>query len=339
MLHRLIVHNFQVHKKTKIDFGEGVTTIVGPTNAGKSSLIRSLFWLTFNRPRGKAFIKIGTQGSKATLLVDDKEITRVSGKGKNYYTLDKRKFKSFGAGVPDEISSLLNVSNVTFQRQHDGPFWLSLSPGEVSRELNQIINLSLIDSSLSNVASFLRNVNSKIEDCEAKLRLLSKDEESILWSEESDLALTSLEERNEVLVEKSARINALRSLLGNVAQYALEHRRASKAKLDAALAKDKARRLNKLAERIATIKDLVEEYQNLKSIMETKIPKNEMGVIEVKVKKLETLKDRISRLRNLLLRYENQQGEACLLRNQYLQESEYLESQVGGICPVCMKPL
>ena len=134
MLKKMRITNFQKHQDLKISFDPGVTVVVGPSDAGKSAVIRSLRWLSTNEPKGDSFIREGAEFAEAKLLVDDHTIARFRGK-ENTYSLDGSEFKAFKDKPPEQISSLLNVGDVNFQGQHDAIFWFSLTAGEVAKGL------------------------------------------------------------------------------------------------------------------------------------------------------------------------------------------------------------
>lgn len=141
-----------------IDFSRTVTTLVGPSSHGKSAVLRALWWVLTNKPAGKNFIgrwrKAKYALAKAT--IDGKRIRRIRGASTNVYRLGKQRYKAFGQAVPKRIEGLVNVSPANYQRQIEAPYWFTLSPGEVSTRLNDIINLGSIDRSLSKASAEVR---------------------------------------------------------------------------------------------------------------------------------------------------------------------------------------
>lgn len=158
----LQLKNFQVHKDTLIEFSPTITTIRGPTDSGKSAVLRALRWVCLNDLAGEGFIREGTKKVEVILHVMEKkerfEILRNKGTGgsSNTYELDSKEFKSFGTTVPSDIETLLRTSDINFQGQHDPAFWFTDTAGEVSRKLNAIVDLSLVDSSLAAIATQVR---------------------------------------------------------------------------------------------------------------------------------------------------------------------------------------
>ena len=174
MLKSLSIRNFRIHKKLRIKFSPHVTTIVGKSYAGKSTVINALKWTCLNRPSGISVIQWGSKQTAVTLNIDEFGITRTRSKSKNQYRLKRRekedKFVAFGNGVPSKISSILNVTENNFQGQHSLPFWFGETSGEVSRQLNGIVNLGVIDSTTSNINSMQRKAKVAAEICEERVK-------------------------------------------------------------------------------------------------------------------------------------------------------------------------
>ena len=125
MIKRLRIKNFQKHKSIDIEFDEHVTSIVGPSDTGKSALIRALKWVCSNKPNGNDFIRQGSKKCSVRVEVNGHKITRSRG-AENTYHLDKEVFHAFGNNVPKEIEHVLRMDEINFQGQHDSPFWLNL---------------------------------------------------------------------------------------------------------------------------------------------------------------------------------------------------------------------
>lgn len=48
MISKITIRNFQTHKKSELEFTDGVNLIVGSSDNGKSSVIRAFRWLAEN---------------------------------------------------------------------------------------------------------------------------------------------------------------------------------------------------------------------------------------------------------------------------------------------------
>lgn len=169
MIQKILLRNFQGHTKKVVELDPSVTTIVGPSDRGKSSIIRGLQWVAKNRPTGDAIIQDGKDACAVAVFVDDHKVSRRKGKGKNEYKIDDEVFKSFGTKVPAEVANLLNMGDINFQGQHDPSFWFSLSPPELSRRLNEIVNLQIMDEAMASVGSQLRKATAVVSVCQDRL--------------------------------------------------------------------------------------------------------------------------------------------------------------------------
>src|SRR4051812_12843842 len=163
MLESLHLVNFQPHQEILLPLSPTITTIVGESDQGKTSLLRALRWITLNLPWGASFTQRGKPFCMATLKVDGHSLARKRQGASNLYSLDGKSFVSFNREVPHEISSLLNLGEVNFQKQLEGPYWFLLSPGQVSRELNSVINLDVIDRVLSSLSSEVKRTRLEVE--------------------------------------------------------------------------------------------------------------------------------------------------------------------------------
>src|SRR5882672_5355179 len=149
-LQRLILKNFQCHRRRVVNFDPAVTTIVGESDVGKTAILRALRLLCLNRPSGESYLSDGTTAGFVRLLVDGRRIERLR-HNKTVYAVDGARYEAVGAEPLAAVSKLLRIDRVNFARQLDPHFWFSLTPGQVSKELNSIINLSVIDKALANI--------------------------------------------------------------------------------------------------------------------------------------------------------------------------------------------
>ena len=152
MIEKVEIHNFQSHKATVLELDAKVNTLQGNSDCGKSAVLRALQWLIFN-PAGDYFIsdwarkgKTQTAPCEVIVYANGHKIVRRRDKDFNGYYLDDEMFEATRNTVPKKISDLLNLGEVNVQRQLDPPFLLSMSAGEVSRYINNLVNLTRIDT-------------------------------------------------------------------------------------------------------------------------------------------------------------------------------------------------
>lgn len=211
MIEKIEIHNFQSHKATVLELDAKVNTLQGNSDCGKSAVLRALHWLIFN-PAGDYFIsdwarKGKTQTAPCEVIVhaNGHKIVRRRDKDFNGYYLDDEMFEATRNTVPKKISDILNLGEVNVQRQLDPPFLLSMSAGEVSRYINNLVNLTRIDTWTSAANSRERKLR---QDADAAFERVEKARGKV----ESYSFLPRLEELSdtiESLVSRHSDIDAL----------------------------------------------------------------------------------------------------------------------------------
>lgn len=215
MITKVILRNFQKHKKMEVDL-EQVTVLIGRTDCGKSSVVRALRWVITNQPKGTHFIRRGADKCSVTIHVDGHVIKRVRSQKTNLYFLDGQKFASFKNEPPEPILNVLRITPESFQQQHDPVFWLSLSPSEVSRRLNEIADLQMMDTAVREGARRKRETAQKLKWLKDQKRQ-AKEERNELSDVPAMAAefqeLQQLEKTIEETREKHARLISLAARL------------------------------------------------------------------------------------------------------------------------------
>lgn len=175
-LRSIKIKDFQAHADKTVVLDKNITSIVGASDRGKSAILRALRWACLNDFVGDEFIKKGAKQAKVMVTFSDgtKIIRSKSGRTSgNAYKIvkgeKKETFKSFKNTVPAPIADVLQMNVINFQAQHDAPFWFDETPGEVSRRLNAVIDLSVIDTTMSNIANAVRRSQERISLSEEHL--------------------------------------------------------------------------------------------------------------------------------------------------------------------------
>ncbi len=217
MIERLQGKNVGVHKKLDLTFSPRVNSIIGRNFAGKSTIIRIIKWVSRNRPAGDGIINWDSKQARARITTSNGDkITRTKGKGVNLYKLNNEKYKAFGSDVPNDIKKALGLSDINFQGQHDPPFLFCKTAGEVSRQLNSIVNLDAMDKTLSNIGSALRKSQTTVEITKDRLDEASSQLEELEYINQMDEDLQAVEYLYEQYTTKTVELDALRETLTGV---------------------------------------------------------------------------------------------------------------------------
>lgn len=158
----LKLKNFGPWKNQGFSFHPGVNVIIGESGHGKSAVLKALDMVMNNKIPKSAqgplgFItrpeERGKIGEVEISMVTDQVINKIArrkGKSVNEYQLnDDAPQKAIGTGVPDHIAKIINMKSVNYHKQKHLPFLLDEKPGQVAKQLTDIINLQEIDESVS----------------------------------------------------------------------------------------------------------------------------------------------------------------------------------------------
>jgi chromosome segregation ATPase len=336
MIEKLLIKNFQRHELFKLSLSKHITTIVGASDKGKSSVIRALRVVCLNKPSGNSVIRHGQSHTKICLQFDGKTLLRIRGKSKNVYKLDSRKFVSFGSGVPDEISNILNLSEDNFGLQLSAPFWLNLSPGEAAKRLNSIIHLELIDISLANIGKQVRQAKSKVELTEERLEEANKSVDSLKWVTKADDALKGVEGLGKNAISLRDKSSRLSGLLEEVSKAGERRDRLLQIESSGKKAVVVGEKLKGLSDRTAKLKKLIDDGVKAKEqrTVLTRIIVAGDGLVWVgeKAKKLD---DRRRMLSKFLTDLETTKKNKSDKGKEVKRLETELQEQSGGICPIC----
>lgn len=220
MINSISLSNFQSHEHSELEFDKGVNTIIGPSDSGKTAIIRALRWLVWNRPSGEAF-RSNWGGDTVVILsigpvhpdVGLTEIYRCRSDSENIYGIGAEvlgitdKYKAIKTDVPEEIQNVLNINDVNLQMQLSRPFLLDDSPGDVAKHFNRVAHLDTIDIGMQNVQKELRKLESDISAGNVHITELEDDLEQYSHLEELEgriVVLESLEQQRNGLAKDRA---------------------------------------------------------------------------------------------------------------------------------------
>lgn len=146
-LTHISIRSFQSIKAADLDLGT-FTVIVGPSNSGKSALIRAFRALSSN-VRGSGMITRGQKAMMISARTDTHTVTLERGERQGAYRLvgadGEMTFTKLAGDVPQRISDVLRLDEtLNFAAQFDKPFLLDDSGATVARQLAELTNVNLI---------------------------------------------------------------------------------------------------------------------------------------------------------------------------------------------------
>lgn len=157
---------WQSHVDSNFNLGPGLNVITGPSDAGKTSIIRAVRWVAFNDPAGEAFVNAAVGGTTVVIkLSNGVTVEKRRRSGKTAYMLqlspgdEPKIFEK--SEVPEEVKTVLGiikqsfgdfVATLNFSFQLDAPFLISEPPSAGAKILGRIAGTEVIDLAIKSVA-------------------------------------------------------------------------------------------------------------------------------------------------------------------------------------------
>ncbi len=334
MIEKIEIRNFRCHSKMDVELDPYVTSIVGPSYAGKSTIIRALRWVVLNKPSGTSMIRWGTSKAMVRVsLTNQKKVIRKRGSSLNTYHLGSRCFKAFGNEVPRPIQDAFCLSDINFQGQHDSPFWFSETAGEVSRQLNAIVSLDMIDGVLKFVASEMRRTRASISIHEEKVQQNQKKLEEIQHVQQMDEDFQQVEQAHQRLDKVREKWSRIDEILRGVSYYGTERDRLSRAILVGDLALRKGEILWNLLEESEKIQSLIDQAESLGKILETPVPN--LDCLKQSLEKWQSLSLLREKLKDLINEITKWTKTIHDFQKKMVDLQEEIQRVTKGRCPLC----
>lgn len=188
---KLIVKDYQIIKQASLEFKPGLTVIVGPSNNGKSSLIKAMKSAIYTESgttpirHGADSYTVAIQNNKHSVIYQKKE-------GNTNYVVDGKKFSKFGLSTPEEVVNALNIKEVVlngnkiqlnFWDQMDKPFLLDKSGGDLFKFIVDSGDDDRLSSVLKSMVSDRQALNREADTIQGSIistEKIIKEQESIL---------------------------------------------------------------------------------------------------------------------------------------------------------------
>lgn len=187
------LQNFESHVDSRIDFARGLTVLCGPSNSGKTSILRGLQLACYGRWSPDA-VRIGESFARVELLTERGIVAVERGKTRNVWEMTLRDsaktttLKNVGRGVPDEAVAIHGIAPVKlggkdvpihFASQRESAFLISAigsqdaSAGTVAKLFDSLTGLEGLEELSASIAKHksqfqvrARNLQEQIEETE-----------------------------------------------------------------------------------------------------------------------------------------------------------------------------
>jgi len=336
LISKIKIRNFSIQKKCEIEFGPNVTTIVGSCAHGKSAVLRAIKFICMNKPSGDKFINWDAEKTSVRLTVDGKTILRRKGKNINIYRLGKEEFEAFGHDVPQPIADLVNMDDLNFQGQHDKPFWFCETAGEVSRQLNSIVNLEIIDRTLSSIDGGIRDANAEIKIITKRLEQAQEQRKELAFAVSLDAELTHIEKLEKSAREKAVGLSTLRDIVENGREYRRERKNNRDLASGGDSALEKGQEWQELAMSIVILENYVKTGAQAYKLSQSP---PDMGPLHDAKKSYDIISGQAFHLNLLLEDITKHDVQLCLRKKEVETTSKSLTQAIKGRCPLCLRPM
>jgi hypothetical protein len=175
-------------------------------------------------------------------------------------------YTKLGGKVPDQVAEVLNLRELNFAGQFDGPYLLAQTAGDVARELGRLTNVTLIFAAAREGARRKKALAADLAAAEREVTRLAGEAQRFAGLRRRVQAVQAAEEAMQRHIQAQSQAGALRSLLerlraaqGTVASIVLPPLAPDLAAMEAA--HDRSEALCEIVSRITASADVVQSFQ------------------------------------------------------------------------------
>ncbi len=226
----LILRDFQLHSHTVIEFTDGLCTIVGSSDNGKTAILRALSWALFNEPIESEIVQHNKKHCEVEIHFQDGGIY-IRKKGKNLNRAEIKRpgeqeftvFKNFADKFPEELLNFLGnppksdrLGNIPYSKQSKKLFIIDESPTHLPGILADLIGVSDIEEASRKTAGDSKSFDKTIKSVEKEIEEITKQiDENYIGLDDK---LKVIEQINKILDEVDILENTINHYDGYLAK-------------------------------------------------------------------------------------------------------------------------
>ncbi len=203
------IQNFQSHANTVLRLHPGLNAITGPSDNGKSAILRAVRWAAWNQAPDGDWVRQGANNSAVTLVISDgTRITRERRGKRNIYTMERPdeeplELADFGHQVPLEVLEAHGMLPIAFDpnrpsllnlaTQLEAPFFITDPAPQRARMLSRLAGVHVADHGIKLANADLQAIARDAKVHEEELARLSQQLERYAGLDEEEERLARAE--------------------------------------------------------------------------------------------------------------------------------------------------
>lgn len=221
------IKNYQIIKQASLEFIPGLNVIIGPSNNGKSSILKAIKSALYTIP-GSTPIRAGEKSYSVGINYNNHIVILQKGLKDSVYIVDNEKYTKFGQNTPQSVSEALNIKELilngnkeqlNFWDQMEYPFLLDRSSVELFKFIVDSGDDDRVNKVLKNMVSDRQNINRDIDVLQGNINLI--DGEIQTYSNQLDNAKVKLGACDKIInlqkdVNKLISLKELKSKLDSI---------------------------------------------------------------------------------------------------------------------------
>jgi len=231
---RIELTNVQAHAHTTLEPAPGLTYLVGPTNVGKSAIVRALRWCLDGGDGWLVLRRRGQEEIQVTVVFDNGwTITRRRAEYENVYEVTepngkKHVFDKVGREVPELVRKVTGFRSVVLDRepyflnilrQHDPLFLITESPVSVHRQLSRLVDTDILEEASRVAQSDARKADTEIRYLSNEIAKCRDRLKDLAWLDATEEILPTLETHLAKLKTLTAQATEMDRLLTRLVLY------------------------------------------------------------------------------------------------------------------------
>lgn len=342
-IEKVILQNFQSHKNSTIEFDNNLNIIVGPSDSGKTGILRGIKWALYNDPSGDYFIREGESECSVTIFFSDNtRIKRYRNKNKNSYIIYDRdgnesKYEGFGTSIPEEVVRITGIKKILLDKdlsksinisdQLEGAFLLSEKNSIKANSIGYLVGVDVIDDALRETLKDNKNLLIQKKIFDENINDLKEQSKQYEYIYQMNIKIKNIEEIANSIKLKNKTLDRYIKISSNH-KYIKEQKDKVKYYLD------KLNNLNKVEIILKDIELSYNKYRNLSNynnqLNQTMSNKKEIHEILNSLKDI----DKSIEKTNLICKYSNRQLSLIKINinfKKYREEINILNNMLKGL--------